>query len=331
MRRLVTAAVALAALVLGTATAVASSDPASCATMNKVSVTCVIKAVDPGTAAESGGDDVGSSGGRPASDSGSAAPGTPADTGAGSPCFFTAPKGIYMPAGKRGVPCNTDQGEWSNELSCYLSPMETQPPARNPAWEGRDPVAGGAIYECVSDLVPPFSRAVWLADPPDVPTIAPGEVARMAVEQMDLRAIRIGITPAPGGVGIVGLPTWLWVDDADATTFGPITRTATAGGVTVTATARVHEIVWELGDGTRLTCATPGTPYKASFGKRPSPDCGHTYTQDSGDQPGGVFGVSATSRWVVEWEGAGQQGTITLDDLTSEVSVTIGEAQVLVS
>ena len=153
----------------------------------------------------------------------------------------------------------------------------------------------------------------------------------MAVEQMKLRAIRIGITPTPDGVGIVGLPTWLWVDGADATTFGPITRTATAGGVTVTATARVHEIVWDLGDGTQLTCATPGTPYEARFGKRPSPDCGHTYTQDSGDQPGGMFAVSATSRWVVEWEGAGQQGTITLDDLTSEVSVTIGEAQVLVS
>jgi hypothetical protein len=318
----------LAALVLGTGTATA--DPASCSMVNPSIGSCVIQALDPG---QSGAqpDPPSTGSGANTQDASTQPSDSSADSDAGSPCFFTAPEGIYMVPGDHGVPCTSSQGSWSNELSCYLSPMANQPPAGDPAWEGRDPADGGTIYECRSDVVPPFFRTVWLADPPEAPTIAPGEVARMAVEQMDLQAIRIGIAPAPGTVGIVGLPTWLWVDGADATTFGPIARTASAGGVTVTATARVRQIDWNLGDGTTLTCATPGTPYQPRFGTDPSPDCGHTYTQDSGNQPGGVFTVSATSTWVVEWEGAGQQGTITLDGLTSEVTVTIGEAQVLVS
>lgn len=330
MRRVVTVLLILAALVLGTSTATAGPAP-GCKMINPTTGKCVIRATDParlgGTLPSKRATEAGTRNQDVATPpSGKAAQGDEH----GSPCFFTAPMGIYMPPGERGVPCSSDQGTWSNEHSCYLRPMANQPPAGDPAWEGHDST-DGAVYECTSDLVPPFHRTVWLPDPPTTPAIAPGEVAQIAVEQMNLHAIRIGITPAPGTIGLVGLPTWLWVDGADVTTFGPITRTASAGGVTVNATARVRQIVWDLGDGTTLACATPGTPYEPRFGTDPSPDCGHTYTTDSGDQPGGVFTVSATSTWVVEWEGAGQQGTITLDGLTSEVTVTIGEAQVLVS
>lgn len=331
MRRVVTVLLLLATLVLGTNTATADPGPAGCTLINPTTGKCVIRADG---SSHLGGDQPS----KMPTESGtgiqdvSTAPSGDAGYGDeyGSPCFFTAPQGIYMPAGERGVACSSKKGTWSNEHSCYLRPMANQPPADNPAWEGNDP-ADGVVYECTSDLVPPFYRTVWLPNPPTAQTIAPGEVAQTAVEQMDLRAIHIGITPAPGGIGVVGMPTWLWADGSDATTFGPITRTATAGGVTVSATARVRQIVWDLGDGTTIACATPGTPYQPRFGTNPSPDCGHTYTQDSGDQPDGTFTVSATSQWVVEWEGAGQTGTITLDGLTSEVTVTIGEAQVLVS
>jgi hypothetical protein len=77
-----------------------------------------------------------------------------------------------------------------------------------------------------------------------------------------------------------------------------------------------------MGDGRVVTCAGPGTAYKASYGTSSSPDCGHTYTRQ------GTHVVRATSHWVVAWSGIGQAGTITLD-LTQATDVTIGEAQVL--
>ncbi len=71
-------------------------------------------------------------------------------------------------------------------------------------------------------------------------------------------------------------------------------------------------------------------PYKPSFGKQTSPDCGHVYELSSAGEPGGTYSVTATSSWVITWEGAGQSGTIRLDGLQRSVEITVGEAQVLV-
>lgn len=140
---------------------------------------------------------------------------------------------------------------------------------------------------------------------------------------MGLRAVTIGIVPEsrPGSVGLVGMPNWMWVANPTSNSWGPITRSASAGGFTVTATARVSRVVWDMGDGQVVSCRA-GTPYEDSFGKRDSPDCGHTYTRQ------GEYTVRATSHWVVEWSGIGQSGTIPVD-LTRTAPLTIGEVQVL--
>jgi len=141
---------------------------------------------------------------------------------------------------------------------------------------------------------------------------------------MQLRAVRIGIVPEdrPGRVGIIGLPTWMWVADPGRRTWGPMTRSVSAAGYTVTATAKVQRVVWAMGDGSTVTCRTRGTPYRDAFGKRSSPDCGHTYTRQ------GTYSVRATSYWSVEWAGIGQTGEIALD-FTRTAVITMGEAQVL--
>jgi hypothetical protein len=149
---------------------------------------------------------------------------------------------------------------------------------------------------------------------------------------MGLKAIIIGIVPEPkpGRIGLVGMPTWMWVAQPSANTWGPITRTASAGGVTVTATAKVSKVVWSMGDGSSVTCTSPGTPYQDSYGKRSSPECGHTYTRTSLGQPGDAYHVSATSYWVVTWAGGGQTGIIDLD-FTANTQIKVGEMQVLVT
>ncbi|WP_343990256.1 hypothetical protein [Terrabacter terrae] len=141
---------------------------------------------------------------------------------------------------------------------------------------------------------------------------------------MQLKAVNIGIVPEPrsGSIGIIGLPTWMWVQGPAENTWGPITRTASAGGFTVRATAKVKKVVWDMGDGTQVVCLTKGTPYADSSGRQSSPDCGHTYTRQ------GSYAVTATSYWSVTWVGVGESGVIPLD-LSRTTNITMGEAQVI--
>ncbi|WP_407345028.1 hypothetical protein [Pengzhenrongella phosphoraccumulans] len=203
---------------------------------------------------------------------------------------------------------------------------DPQPPQTEAVWAGH---TDGAIYHCevptglggmfVAGYLIPYWSLAAPAAPPD-----PAALAQQAVASMQLQAVRVGIVPEAraGSVGLVGMPNWMWVSAPDAQTFGPITRTASAGGWDVSATAQVAGVSWDMGDGQVVTCAGPGTPYEASYGASSSPDCGHTYTRQ------GTHVVRATSHWVVAWSGIGQAGTITLD-LTQATDVTIGEAQVL--
>ncbi len=149
-------------------------------------------------------------------------------------------------------------------------------------------------------------------------------LALAAVDSMNLRAIQIGIVPeqGPDRVGLVGLPTWMWVDDSAGSTWGPITRTASSGPWSVAATAEVDRIEWDMGDGTIVTCTTPGTPYEDRFQEMDSPDCGHRYAEQ------GRYAVSATSYWVIAWAGIGQSGSIEMD-LVQDGQIVMGEAQVL--
>ena len=90
----------------------------------------------------------------------------------------------------------------------------------------------------------------------------------------------------------------------------------------MTARGRVDRVVWAMGDGSTVVCRKVGTPYADAFGKRSSPDCGHTYIRQ------GTYRVRATSYWVVAWAGIGQSGTIPMN-FTESTVITVGEAQVL--
>lgn len=305
---------ALAVSVLSWLASPVAADPI-CQRRDNTTGVCTIWLEDPGT---------------PPSDGPGSDPGTV--SGAHASCFWD-PSIKHLtrpPAGP--VPCSTSNGYWSNSYQCYISLAHPQPEAGDPAWAGHLP-GDGAIYACFqpqTDLL----VYLWSANPP--PSSAggpsPEQVARQAIASMRLRAIDIGIVPKPGpdSVGLVGMPTWLWVANPDGTSFGPRTVSASAGGITITATAKVEKIVWAMRDGTSVTCTTAGTPYEPRFGRRDSPTCGHTYEQTSSAQPGGVFPVSASSYWVVNWAGAGQSGTIRLDPLIQTTSIRIGELQVLV-
>ena len=300
MRRLIFAGVAfgiLAALHISSST-LASADT-KCKKTDPRTGVCLIVAADPGDGGDQGdGTEVVSIDGS----------GSRASTSA---CQLNG----------QTVPCEQDGGTWSNSNRCYLRLMSDQPPKSDPAWEGH---TAGNLYHCFL-AGDPDSYPVWLPTAPGAaPPPDPRVLALQAIESMRLSAIRIGVVPESraGSVGVIGLPTWMWVAEPDQRTWGPIRRTAEARGFSVTATAKVQRIVWSMGDGSTVTCTTPGTPYADRYGKRPSPDCGYTFTRQ------GTYTVRATSYWIVTWSGIGQTGRIPLNFTRSAV-ITMGEAQVL--
>lgn len=298
-----TGGVSLAALVLAGATAgvamtpVAMAAPAKCVKVDPVTGVCQIWGNPP--------------------------PGpTPTPPPTGPPS--TNPPKPPVGAPPKGVQPITVAGQ-----QCYpAGKSNPQPPKSDPVWKGH---TTGAIYDC---SVPPragpgviiagWTLQYWAATPPKAPPPPnPRKLAREAINAMQLHAIAMGIVPRPvaGSVGLVGMPNWMWVQQPAANTWGPITKSASAGGYTVTATARVSDVVWDMGDGQAVTCQQ-GTPYVPVDGKQNSPTCGHTYTRQ------GTYRVTATSHWVINWAGIGQAGTINMD-LTRTATIQIGEAQVL--
>ncbi|MFK0074623.1 hypothetical protein [Arthrobacter woluwensis] len=165
--------------------------------------------------------------------------------------------------------------------------------------------------------------------PPGIQRLTPAQAAASLVRSFKLKGVAIGIVPydQPGKVGSVGLPVWMWAKNPSPLTTGPYTQSASLGGVTITATAKVAGMTWDMGDGNTVNCAGTGTPWDGTTNS--SPDCGYRYSKQSAGQPGDAWPITATSNWVVTWNGGGQSGEIPLQT-TSSTRIQIGEIQTLV-
>ncbi|MFF3431416.1 ATP/GTP-binding protein [Streptomyces sp. NPDC002602] len=215
---------------------------------------------------------------------------------------------------------------------CDIRLLDPQPPAGAPLWEGHSP-GDGAIYvnTCASGPGTANGDTIgltfWSKDAP-APAVDPAVLAQRAVDSMLLDGPAIA-SPKADGRYTVGVPMWLWVGQSP-TTWGPNTASASAGGITVTATAKVSSVAWTMGDGTTVTCVSPGTPYTAARGMSPSPDCGHRYGSTSAGRPGARYQGAATSTWTIDWAvtGGGRSGQLT-EVRTTPFTVSVGEIQVV--
>ncbi|WP_244967414.1 ATP/GTP-binding protein [Streptomyces cacaoi] len=210
-----------------------------------------------------------------------------------------------------------------------------QPAAKSALAQGRRAGVGKALFLtwCGGNVgADKVGNAFVAPDAPAEEVVDPAEVAQEAVDKMLLAPPRIEMSPKPGGKGLIGMPVWLAVDKSSKTRFGPTTASASAGDVTVTATARVTRVDWNLGDGGSRSC-TPGQmkPYKKSYGMAMS-ECGYRYRSlpPNAVDGRGTYTVSATSHWDVEWQVEGSQESGELDQTrSSQVDVSIGEARAL--
>ncbi|MFJ3099594.1 ATP/GTP-binding protein [Streptomyces hydrogenans] len=216
----------------------------------------------------------------------------------------------------------------SSEPPCTYEKVDPQPPPENLAWEGHT-AEDGAIYRVICPSTGRFGVVfVPSGAAAPAPRIDPEVLARRTVDSMRLDGPAVA-SPRAAGTYVIGMPMWMWTTPSP-TTFGPVSASASAGAVTVTATARVTSVRWDMGDGTTVTCAGPGTPYTADQGKAMSPTCGHRYEHVSDVGPDQRYKGSATSTWTIEWEAPalGDAGTLT-ETRQTPFTVRVVEVQVL--
>ena len=278
---------------------------------------CTIVITDPG----SGGGGGGNTGG------GEDAP----STDEGTTDFTPGPKDCKLGGTGKGIACTTPEGgAWNNDDQCYWQLDDTP----------SDPPPGaadtGAWYMCIPWSCNEQKQGCDItyewhnSPPPGITKLSPAQAARRLVDTFTLEGLDIGMAPKiREDLGhrrsYVGVPIWLWPNSKTATNWGPYEKTATLGGQTITATAKVSSIQWNMGDGNTVSCGD-GTPYSPGFGYAQSPNCGHKYTKTSASQPGGKYPITVTSNWVVSWTGGGQSGEIDLTT-TSSTEVEILELQ----
>lgn len=209
------------------------------------------------------------------------------------------------------APSGNDQGDgaW---YECVSAPCKAAP-------------AGGGELPCVATVSAPR----WLTTPPPgLNVLTPGQAAAALVKTFQLKGVEIGSTTEESGRGAVGLPVWLWVkNQGDPLAWGPYEKSATLGGVTVTATARVANVTYSMGDGQSVVCTNPGTVYLEGNGNTDSPTCGYRYGQMSPSNGAQPYTVTATSNWDVSWTATGGANGVINTTTQGQLQVRIGELQ----
>lgn len=219
------------------------------------------------------------------------------------------------------VPCEKHGGTWNERHQCWMKGIP-QPPRSDERWGG---ATSGRMALCTLPFGTSFGRTLYVVVD-DAPGTDPEQLAHTAIERMRLAPPTIGTAPrslekAPNAMGFVGKPVWMWIANPNEETYGPVTRTATAGTSSVTATARVVKTTWNMGDGKTVTCRSAGAVWTPTSSEK-SPNCGHIYAKQ------GIFTVTATAHWEIIWAGMGSNGKLSTQ-LTSTAQLAIGEIQVV--
>lgn len=237
--------------------------------------------------------------------------------------------------GDKEVDCSNGAGTWSWSVGAWCRKTNPQPPQTDHVWGGK---TTGMVYSCTppsSNLSTPdlgltFQR--WLPTSPELPPPDPEVLAWRALASVNLQPIDLGVAPEPlaknaSSLGAVGLPVWLWADTTSPRKTGPVSASASERGYTVSITARLRNITWNLGDGSApITCGIGQRFDPAAMGPHTPVVCG----RQTGYAKQGEYTITATSNWEVSWTGIGRSGVIPYDRETSD-TVRIGEIQVVVT
>lgn len=192
----------------------------------------------------------------------------PGETGSGGPVPAGSPAAprpytySWLPASAAGYPvvaaCVGDDGDTGVPFLLVVQDLSGAIVAREPRCIGLTPDGTPALPEL-----------------PEVPSI--GEIWAAALR--DLTRPALGINPRP--TGLTGLETWLWYE-------GPreLAVSASIGAFTVTGTARLEEVTFDMGEGDPVTATEPGSETE--------PAARFVYERK------GTYDLEVTARWAAE-------------------------------
>lgn len=240
-------------------------------------------------------------------------------------------------------------GSTTPVAACTEQPMNPQPAAGSPWWEGKS-AADGQIVQWVCTggmtpttciyctvLIPHFAAngAVGVGAPAPPPPPTPEELAQQAYQLLSMPDPAMHFGPDDSRIA-VRYWLYLWVGDP-----GPVTATVTAGAVSVTATATVISVVWTMGEpvsaerlfsrSAPINCeglgVDPGPHIDTTVDPAPGA-CAYMYNVRSTPERTGGSGtwpVTATADWSITWAAnTGQVGTLAAPPRVSTTQVSVG-------
>ncbi|WP_375430968.1 hypothetical protein [uncultured Friedmanniella sp.] len=234
-----------------------------------------------------------------------------------------APKYRYLP-----------KDEYKSQMKAYRAQLAAaiarnqQLQSSNALCVDRIEAAGCAIRR--QDELPEAPDIRQAGDPaePAQPALSPQEVAYIASARLTLTPPKPRIGPSPDlnrwKMAAVGYPLWLWADG----NLDPAPVSDSVYDISVSLDARLVKVVFDMGDGNKLTCTNLSTQWTPSV--KPgtaSPSCGYRYQKPS--LPAGSYTVTANAVWAVDWNITGTTGTIPFYQSAS-TTIPVGELQVLV-
>lgn len=171
-------------------------------------------------------------------------------------------------------------------------------------------------------------------DLPAIDPIDPQRLALMARNRLPFVLPEVAFSPpleSPDDFLLVQLPTWIWVEN-----WTEESRSASAGGVVATVTARPVRQEWDftpnrLDPETEGGCAGPGRAYDASIPpESQSTECSFTFRHSSAGEQGAAYEGHLTVFYEITWtSNIGVGGSLGTVPRTLVVPVRVGEQQAL--
>jgi hypothetical protein len=167
------------------------------------------------------------------------------------------------------------------------------------------------------------------ATPAAAPVVDIMTIVRQVYAEVPLALPVPHTSPPVDADQLVGFPIWMWVDGAVWRSFD---AWASVSGVTVTVVAQPKSLHWNMGDGTVVSCAGPGTAWvEGSSGDQRS-DCSHIYQYVSAHQPDGRYHASVTVTWSVAWSAStGEAGTLPDASRSTGFDLNVVERQAVIT
>jgi hypothetical protein len=231
-------------------------------------------------------------------------PGMPGLPGDGTTSTCTAPDGTTGPIEHRPPP--ESQQYYFDHASQYFAPGGQYAGT----WYAR--YCGGSFDQIVFVPTGGTGPALGLLE----------DVVALSVEAPDIQ-----MSPDEHGRQLVGLESWLWIDQWQ----GAHTESHRYPGLDISIDATPGTVTWDLGDGTAPFDCDAGTPYDPAKGPdQQTSDCHHVYTRSSAHEHDGTYSVRATVHWSARVTVNGVQlPQVLTADKTSTMAIRVGERQAL--